>query len=666
MERKLRKVQEDSRSLREEAEEAKTDLASLERQSTRERQELESRHAALQSSVDEIKAERDAKVTALQNAQKQLEQRDGETAQLQSEVLRLRAQAGDTDTLSVIKRELSEQVTHIKKLELANREQATELKQYRQHRKNVEVVEEEKRALEQKLKLMEDLRRELGEAQLQQQMLEDEKRSWAAYLESDAFQGEALEIKSPEDMARAFLRERLEKAGLVEKLGGLQPELSVKDDNIRALEEDKARLTTELEKARTSSGGAAGNAGDAKMRARLERQRTLANKEIEYLRAQLKTFDAEESEFQPEKYDEAKSQRLSELEGLLDEHRNEIQRLQQDLANLERATSTSPTDNANTINTGTKRAHDADAGPGSEPEDQNQRVGETLRRNRKLQDDLSAAQTRISVLTAETDALRKQLTALQSPSRTRILELRSNPTNDAAAIKQATLTVLRDENEALRAQLGISDTNNNNNNNNNTKDHTPLIPRATLATVRHDLAEQHRLAAQHAKRTDRLKKQWTALAADFRDVAASLLGWRLEFLDGKRVRVSSVFCPGDTPDENSIVFDSREGTMKVSGGRESVFAGEIRALVDEWVDRRKVIPCFLAAVTLEFWGRGAGLGLGLGPGPGLGLGAEAVGAEAVGAEAVGAEAVGAGTGAGAGLGEVGREMEERLKGKETG
>ena len=631
LERRLRKAQEDNRSLREEAEEAKSDLASLERQSARETHELESRHTVLQSSVDEIKAERDAKVTALQNTQKQLEQRDGEIAQLQSEALRLRAQAGDSDTLSIIKRELSEQVAHIKKLEGANREQMAELKQYRKQRKNVEVVEEEKRALEQKLRLMEDLRRELCEAQLRQQVLEDERRSWAAYLESGAFQEEGMDIKSPEDMARAFLRERLEKAGLVEKLGVLQPELSVKDDNIRALEEEKAQLTKELEKARSSTTNT-GSASDAKIRARLERQRVLASKEVEYLRAQLKAFDAEESEFQSEKYDEAKSERISELESLIDEHRNEIQTLHKDLTNLEQAAalsasvsqkSTSPTAPAKP---GTKRTHDSDSGPSSEPEDHNQRVGETLRRNRKLQDDLHASQTRISVLTAELDALRKQLSALQSSSRTRILELRSNPTNDAAAIKQATLNVLRDENEALRAQLEKMNSHNKNNNDHNSNNQPtspnpssssssspsppliPLVPAATVATLKHDLAEQHRLAAQQAKRTDRLKKQWTALAADFRDVAASLLGWRLEFLDGKRVRVSSVFHPGDTPDENSIVFDSRQGTMKVSGGRESVFAGEIRELMDEWVDGKKVIPCFLAAVTLEFWGRGVGVG----------------------------------------------------------
>jgi len=43
--------------------------------------------------------------------------------------------------------------------------------------------------------------------------------------------------------------------------------------------------------------------------------------------------------------------------------------------------------------------------------------------------------------------------------------------------------------------------------------------------------------------------------------------------------------------------------MKVSGGPNSVFAGEIRQAVEFWVEGRKEIPCFLAALTLEFYER---------------------------------------------------------------
>ena len=57
----------------------------------------------------------------------------------------------------MIKRELSEQVAHIRKLESTNREQSKELKHFRQIHKAVEVVEEEKSVLKSKLSVMEDM-----------------------------------------------------------------------------------------------------------------------------------------------------------------------------------------------------------------------------------------------------------------------------------------------------------------------------------------------------------------------------------------------------------------------------------------------------------------------------------------------------------------------------
>ncbi|KAJ8605768.1 hypothetical protein MRB53_041325 [Persea americana] len=93
---------------------------------------------------------------------------------------------------------------------------------------------------------MDDLQKELIEAQLQKRILEDEKKGWMSYLEAEASDSENLRYSTPEEMAKAFLQERLAKLDLVEKLGAIQPELSVKDANIRSLEDDKARLSYPL------------------------------------------------------------------------------------------------------------------------------------------------------------------------------------------------------------------------------------------------------------------------------------------------------------------------------------------------------------------------------------------------------------------------------------
>jgi mitotic spindle assembly checkpoint protein MAD1 len=70
---------------------------------------------------------------------------------------------------------------------------------------------------------MDDLRRELNEAQLQRQILEDERKSWTSYLQNEGSTSGEIEFDSPEALARAVVRERLEKATLLERLGAVEP-----------------------------------------------------------------------------------------------------------------------------------------------------------------------------------------------------------------------------------------------------------------------------------------------------------------------------------------------------------------------------------------------------------------------------------------------------------
>ena len=574
LERKLRTTQDKSQALQEELDEAQGGLLSIERQNKHRYNELETRYNTLQGSVEELRADLDAKVTALQTTQQKLSQREIEVGHLEADVLQLKAQTGDVDTLAVIKRELSEQVAHIKKLEALNREQHTELKQYRKIHKSIEVVEEEKRTLEGKVRMMNDLRRELSEAQLKRQLLEDEKKSWTAYLESETSTKGELQFDSPEDLARAFVRERIENASLLERLGAVQPELSVKDENIKILEDEKAKLLGELQKLRTSGGG-----GDSKVRARLERQKALATKEVEYLRAQLKNLDIEESEMQPENFDSQKAQRIQELEDLVDEYRKEIQTLQADLTAAEQRQEQALA----TTTGGKKRPLDSE---------DDERLGELRRKNRQLQEELTQLQTHNTMLETDVKAHIAQLSSLKASSRTRILELRSNPTADAEALKLSTLKNLREANAALLARLEGAEP------------APDSVPSVTLAASGDEIAELQHTVAEREKRIKRLKTIWTAKSLEFREAVASVLGWKMDFMPNGRVRVTSMFYPGDEETgENSIVFDGENGTMKVSGGPQSVFAMEIRDLITFWVEERKEIPCFLAAMTLEFYER---------------------------------------------------------------
>ncbi|KAI9651230.1 coiled-coil domain-containing protein mad1 [Ciborinia camelliae] len=574
LEKRVREVEEGKRLLQEEVEDIKTESEESNRILERRVSEFETRNQTLQRSVQDLQEDSDRREALLQDVQQQLADKDTAYGALEAEVLRLKAQTGDTDTLEVIKRELSEQVTHIRNLEATNREQSAELKHYKRLHKSVEVVEEEKRSLQRKVEAMDDLRNELGEARLQRQRLEDERLAWTAYLQNQNGVEGQFEFDSPEDLARALVEERMQTATLVERLGAMESEILDKDIIISGLQNDKKSISEEMEKIKAAGGSASG--GDSKARLRLERQRALAIKEVEYLRAQLKTFDAEDEAFGAgENADDAKIKRIEELESIVDQYRQEVQSLQADLTTAE---SVQPT---TTSLAGTKHPRDES--------EENERIGVLTRKNRKFQDTIASLQTSQKLLQKELSVTKERLIAATTHSQTRILSLRSNPTSDFEAIKLSTITALRAENADLLSQL--------------TSRLPPKasVPLSTLQTQQDLVAESQAALKAERTRNDRLKKVWGLKSQEFRDGVSSLLGWDAVFMPNGKMRVTSFYYPSVGEEENSIVFDGERGTMKVSGGPESKFAGRIMENIKFWVNERGSIPCFLAALTLEFY-----------------------------------------------------------------
>ncbi|KAF1979879.1 mitotic spindle assembly checkpoint protein-like protein MAD1 [Bimuria novae-zelandiae CBS 107.79] len=582
LQKRLQASQAKASQLQEDADEVREELASTQRQSEHRLNTLQREIKTLKESVEDFKAKADETAHALQVSQRKLSEKEAEVGNLEAEVLRLKAITGDAETIAIIKKELSEQVAHIKKLEALTREQNTELRQYRKQQKAIEVIEEEKRTLEVKLRVAGDLQGKLNEANVRIEALEAERNSWTSYLENET--DEDAQFETPEDLARAYIRERFEKTDYMNRLGEIKPELSVKEATIQALEDEKAKLQAEIVQLKNAA--PTPSADEVKARARLERQKNLATKEVEFLRAQIKAFDDEEQEMHPERVDAAKTERIKELEDLVDQYRKEIDTLQKDLSNPSQPVP---------VAAGQKRPLDTDH--------TDERVGELRRKNRQLQDDNAALMKRVKLVESEYKAQHSQLKKLKESSRVRVLELKSNPTADAEALKLATVRTLRKANEQLLAQLhGTSP--------------PSTVPTASLTAAQHRLSESEATIASLQKKEKRLKQIWSAKALEFREAVASILGWKLDFMPNGRVKVTSMFRPEEGGEENSIVFDGEKGTMKVSGGEQSAFAGEIRDQIVYWVEGRKEIPCFLAALTMEFWERRNGdatvRGLGMG------------------------------------------------------
>ncbi|KAL2260119.1 hypothetical protein VTK26DRAFT_5996 [Humicola hyalothermophila] len=572
LEAKARDAQGEVRQLQEQLEELNAAKDEAARIAEREANELRAKVAAAHRNIEEVEERSRTREELLEKTQTLLAERDDTIGRLEAEVLQLKAHTGDAETIGVIKRELSDQVAHILALEAKNREQLTELKHLRQVHKAVEVVEEGKRSLQRRLDSAEAVQNELAEERRQRQRLEDERRAWTAYLQNEGTLGE---FDSPEAVARALVAERLHSASLVEKLGALQPEIADRDNIIKALEDERAKLLSQIEKLRATGGSAAGN---DRARARLDRQRALAVKEVEYLRAQLKTFDLEDMTLQPESVDQQKLKRIQELEDLVDKYKEEVSTLHADLSSLESA-SASPVQPV----VGSKRPREGD-------DVEHEQLGQLARKNRKLQSELSDLQTAHRLLQKEHEVTQEQLASAKEQLKTRILSLRSNPTSDHEATKAATLAALKLENAELLAHIQRQPT------------LFATVPASQLAAAQREIAEAKAETASAHKSARRLKEVWAAKSAEFKEAVFSTLGWTVTFIPGGKMRVESVYHPSRTDEhENSIVFDGERGTMKVGGGPRSAFANRIADNIKFWVREKGCVPCFLAALTLEFY-----------------------------------------------------------------
>ena len=572
LEAKAREAKEEARLLQEQLEELSAAKDEAARIADREANELRAKVAAAQRTVQEAEEESRTREEVLEKTQALLAEKDETIGQLEADVLRLKANTGDAETITVIKRELSDQVAHIRTLEAKDKEQSAELHHLRQVHKAVEVVEEEKRSLLRRLDSAEAVQNELAEERRQRQRLEDERRAWTAYLQTE---GTSDEFDSPEAVARALVAERLHSASLIEKLGELQPEIADRDNIIKSLEDEKAKLLNQIEKLRTTGGSTAGN---DKARARLDRQRALAVKEVEYLRAQLKTFDMEDMTLQPESVDQQKLKRIQELEDLVDKYKEEVSTLHADISSLESA-SASPVQPV----LGSKRPREGD-------DVEHEQLGQLARKNRKLQSELSDLQTIHRLLQKEHEVTTEQLASAKEQLKTRILSLRSNPTSDHEATKASTLAALKLENAELLAHIQRQPT------------LFATVPASQLAAAQREIADAKAETASAHKSARRLKEVWAAKSAEFKEAVFSTLGWTVTFIPGGKMRVESVYHPSKTDEhENSIVFDGEKGTMKVGGGPRSAFANRIGDNIKFWVREKGCVPCFLAALTLEFY-----------------------------------------------------------------
>lgn len=139
-----------------------------------------------------------------------------------------------------------------------------------------------------------------------------------------------------------------------------------------------------------------------------------------------------------------------------------------------------------------------------------ERVAELTRKARSLQVELDEAKAKLETQEKELVSTKKQVELLElskqlkeQKSAVRILELEDNPAARHEKVKQAMITALRKENEALLEQISdLQSPSDDENRHNQSK----LVPYSSLERLQNEIQQLNNTIADQTKRTERLKQ----------------------------------------------------------------------------------------------------------------------------------------------------------------
>ncbi|KAA8917829.1 hypothetical protein TRICI_000031 [Trichomonascus ciferrii] len=545
----------------------KSEARSRQSEADRKLNESEMKSKGLQDTLDSVNEDMRQMNAALGEKQNTIVSLEEEISALKSQVMNLKHQSDESESIEIVKRELSQQVQYVHELEDKVAHQDATIKSLNESKQLVEIVQEEKASLEAKVQSLDELRQQVGDLELKNLQLEQEKQRWTAFLEKED------KFTTPEDVVRALMHERMEKFNLIEKVGRLEAQISSQESSstnetneLKKLQEQVQDLKDRLET-------------ETRQNLRLQKQRDLSANECKFLRDQLKSFETEETIFKGGNEDDPKQARISELEKLVDGYRDEVKSLTQNLQEKE--------GQVVTLNSPLRRPR-----PESSENDQDkERLSETLRKVRNLQVELESTQTAISEKDKEISAYKQQIASLEEAGtkKQRILEFRDNPTARYEAIKTSQLHALKKENEDLLLQIQEKQPN------------SQMVPVSTLDRIREDIKDLERQVKEQKKSKDRLTGVYQKLSTDLRQTVYSLLGYQVDPQPNKKVKVKSIFATSD--DETLTFVPDPAAKGRFVGIDDSPLAQEFDNLITFWVKERKDIPCFLAALNLELYDR---------------------------------------------------------------
>ncbi|EAU81598.1 hypothetical protein CC1G_02614 [Coprinopsis cinerea okayama7 len=596
-EKEEREEKEREREAHDEAQrKADSDIRNLRTSLTTLREEyadLQDTHSALGRSTSQTIASQKAQITTLNHrvdllqdelsqAQQMADERDRRLADLQARYDDLDAQqdtlvhsGAEQESMVIIREELQRQASYLRTLESTNAKLSSELTYLRERNTNIEVLREEKRGLELKLTVLDELREKVVRLEAEVEAARREREEWASKESGESKAASAAVSQNLTELRLAHARLMEEHGATVASLrqreveaAHLEKQEAVSQQKIQSLEEQLNSIKQDL--------------------ARKDSAKLLAEREVQYLQALLASFKAEEEFLEnPPSVDEAKAQKMEELESLLEEYKAINVQLSNDVEELQAAQASSSL----VSNEELEKMEKEKAALRQTIEEHEAEIKEHLEKIDKLEQELFDLSGEIAG-------------GRHVPPKTRVLCMKENPDQEWVDLRQATMDRIRAENDALIQRLKeleagravAADSS-----------QEEALPKESYDQLKAEKLALEELVEQKEKRLLRLREVFIAKSAEFKDAIAAILGLKFAFYPNGQVRVTSMY------DVNAaFIFQPVKGedSMKMQlvaqgeGGLE-----DLPNMVQYWIEGEQCTAGFLASVTLEcydIWKRNNG------------------------------------------------------------
>ncbi|AMD21339.1 HER060Wp [Eremothecium sinecaudum] len=446
--------------------------------------------------------------------------------------------------LTILNNTLKEQMALSKELERANLEQANELKRLRQKSESQEFLKLENSKLQLKLEQVPAMEQKLEDLQLENVLLQEKLTNWELYK---------TESSSPQDVIREYQLLKQERLALSDELSKIQIDFS----NMKILNDELALERNQLldlnKKYETSI------LNLKKLNYEIEQQKLLSFEECKLLRQQLDDLTEIDKNSRNANADR------KEFLSLVDNYKNQTEDLTSELIKLNEELLRQSEADENTSRKKRRKSDDLAL-------TYSQRLNELQLKNKDLERKLATSQESTRMLEEKLGKLQ-----LLNEKKIRILQLRNNPYLNDQFVKQKQLNLLKEENSALLKKL-------------DGENEADLVPRSVYERQQFDIKQMEQELFAINKRTTRLKEMFNRKSLEFIDAVNSLLGFKLEFQVGGKVKMIPCFTH-----DKYLIADLQTNTLK--SNLDKVIPGWNNFL-EEYVGKKGQLPCFLAKVIL--------------------------------------------------------------------